>query len=86
MDTVARLGGDEFAVLLAGADEDRAQAVARSLAQLLCVPPVEVAGTQVAPVLSVGVAVLRRGDGRTTEELLEAADRAMYAAKGPRSR
>ncbi len=81
-DTVGRLGGDEFAVLLADTDGDHAQHVARSLARLLCDPPVHVAATVVAPVLSVGAVVFERGEQRSAGELLDAADQAMYAAKG----
>jgi diguanylate cyclase (GGDEF)-like protein/PAS domain S-box-containing protein len=80
-DVVGRLGGDEFAVLLADADRDRAQTVARSLARLLSEPPVDVGGAVVAPALSVGVVALRRGERRTPGEVLDVADRAMYAVK-----
>jgi diguanylate cyclase (GGDEF)-like protein/PAS domain S-box-containing protein len=78
-DTAARLGGDEFAVLLEDlVDEGEALAVAERLCRAL-EPALIVAGQQVAPSASVGVACLRADD--TAEELLRNADVAMYAAK-----
>jgi diguanylate cyclase (GGDEF)-like protein/PAS domain S-box-containing protein len=79
-DTVARLGGDEFAVLLedlAGADEalTLAERVGAALA-----PPLALAGREVRPSASIGVARAERGEA-TAEELLRNADVAMYAAK-----
>jgi diguanylate cyclase (GGDEF)-like protein/PAS domain S-box-containing protein len=86
-DTAARLGGDEFAVLFedglpADASEGEAAAlevVTRLLAALRA--PLSLAGHQLAPHGSVGVA-LRERRGQTADELLRNADVAMYAAKG----
>jgi len=79
-DTAARLGGDEFVVLLRKLEEP-ASAVAAAehiLAQLT--RPVALDGQRLQPGLSLGIAVypLHAADGR---QLLQAADRAMYAAK-----
>ena len=79
-DVVARLGGDEFAVLLADAgDEATAQAVAsRMLAELG--RPMWVAGRELFPSASMGIA-LWQPRYRQGEELLRDADAAMYRAK-----
>ncbi len=74
-DSAARLGGDEFALLL-HADSARAASIGeRALAGLR-----EIATTAGAPVgASIGIAT--DADGATPEEVLRAADRAMYRAK-----
>jgi diguanylate cyclase (GGDEF)-like protein/PAS domain S-box-containing protein len=78
-DTAARLGGDEFAVLLEDLhDAEEAVAVAERLCAAIA-PPLTLAGHQVRPSASVGVAV--PGEMATAEELLRNADVAMYAAK-----
>jgi diguanylate cyclase (GGDEF)-like protein/PAS domain S-box-containing protein len=79
-DTVARLGGDEFAVIVEdiGADGVVARALARIRAAFE--RPVTVVGEELLVRFSVGVAC-GPADGATAEELLVAADRAMYRAK-----
>ena len=79
-DLVVRLGGDEFAVLTAspgraGDGPGRAEAVIAALEA-----PLEVEDLRVAVSCSVGLATYGV-DGGTVEELLRAADQAMYAAK-----
>lgn len=76
IDTPARYGGDEFAVILGETGEDAARAVARRIAE-------HVAADTEQPSLSVsfGVSVFPR-DGETAETLLDAADRALYGARG----
>lgn len=79
-DTVARLGGDEFAVLLepvAGRLEV-AQAIQRMISELRV--PTELNATRLLPSASVGAAVFPDA-GDSADELLAAADAAMYAAK-----
>jgi diguanylate cyclase (GGDEF)-like protein len=79
-DTVARLGGDEFAVIVEdiGADGVVARALGRIRAAFE--RPVTVQGEELLVRFSVGVAC-GPADGATAEELLVAADRAMYRAK-----
>ncbi len=79
-DVVARIGGDEFAVLLASADQQpTAEIVARRLVEALS-RPYNVDGHQLLIGASIGIAV-GPADGASTNELLIAADLALYAAK-----
>ncbi|MGC8627793.1 MAG: sensor domain-containing diguanylate cyclase [Acidimicrobiales bacterium] len=80
-DVVARLGGDEFAVLLPYAGEQEAQAVVEDLRSALCGLVLDFEGRARASVrVSVGAAVLGRST-QSDEDVLAAADRAMYRAK-----
>lgn len=80
VDTVARQGGDEFIVLLTelrGADDAR-QVADKILAAIGA--PFAAHGESLRVAASVGVAVYPE-DGESTEDLVEKADLAMYAAK-----
>ena len=83
-DTVARLGGDEFAILLRGDDSgQRSLAVAESILSESIVPLV-VGAVDLPVAVSIGVA--RFPDhAMSSENLLQAADVAMYRAKSARS-
>jgi diguanylate cyclase (GGDEF)-like protein/PAS domain S-box-containing protein len=76
-DTVARLGGDEFVVLVEGATED---SVARLVERLsdAAARPLDTLNLKVG--VSVGVAVSAAGETEP-QQLLQAADKAMYVAK-----
>lgn len=79
-DTVARLGGDEFAILLEDVTDLRASLrVASRIVESLA-EPIELRDTEVAIVGSLGVAQCST-PGTSVEELLKAADLAMYRAK-----
>jgi diguanylate cyclase (GGDEF)-like protein/PAS domain S-box-containing protein len=80
-DTVARQGGDEFVVVLADLEgPDDAATVARKV-QAGLFQPLELAGQEVFPSGSIGIAMYPR-DGLDSHALLRAADSAMYHAKG----
>lgn len=80
-DLVARLGGDEFAVLLRDLPAVQALEVARAAADRVCralSAPYQLAGRRMSLSASVGIAL---PDGVDAEQLLQAGDAAMYAAK-----
>ena len=79
-DTVARLGGDEFVVLLINPDTEGfvADVTKRIIDDLS--EPAAIAGHELHPQCSIGVALYPR-DGQTTSTLLKRADSAMYVAK-----
>jgi diguanylate cyclase (GGDEF)-like protein len=78
-DTASRLGGDEFAVLLEGVTgPSRPIQVAERLLRAF-VEPFQLDGQSVFVNASVGIAIEETGS--TTEEILRAADLAMYEAK-----
>ncbi len=79
-DIVARLGGDEFGVILPiiSKPEDAAIIAEKILKQVQ--KPVIVKGKEFLLTTSIGIAVFPE-DGKTPEELLKAADAAMYKAK-----
>lgn len=79
-DTVARQGGDEFVVVLADLEgPDDAATVARKVQGGLF-QPLMLAGQEVFPSGSIGIAMYPR-DGQDSHALLRAADSAMYHAK-----
>jgi diguanylate cyclase (GGDEF)-like protein len=79
-DTAARVGGDEFAVLLEDLDDPgHPERVARRIVETLG-RPIEVAGRELRPGVSVGVAV----GLEDAAELVRRADVAMYRAKNER--
>ena len=78
-DVAARLGGDEFAALLVHSGVAASGIVAGKLAKGLSLP-YELGALTLEISVSLGAATYP-GSGRTGEALLQAADRAMYAAK-----
>jgi diguanylate cyclase (GGDEF)-like protein len=79
-DTVARLGGDEFAVVQNRIDTPEAPSIlAERIIEALSAP-YDLDGHQVVVGASVGIA-LAPGDSDGSDELLKAADMALYRAK-----
>lgn len=78
-DTVARLGGDEFVVLARGTDEEAGARLAERVAE--AVNGLEVALPDGALRLGASVGVRTTGGGLVLDDLLEAADAAMYDVK-----
>lgn len=77
-DTVGRLGGDEFAVLFRSVHSSDAAAIGEQIIDRIARAARSVAG---APPVSASVGVVRLQPGASAEEMLDAADRAMYRAK-----
>lgn len=81
-DLGARLGGEEFAVLLVGADRTAALAVAERLRKRI-----ELLAEESLPPVTVSFGVAQHQPGEALSQLLERADRLLYAAKaGGRNR
>ncbi len=78
-DTAARLGGDEFALLLTGRETAPHAALVAERLLVDLARPVLIAGRQVRPGMSIGVATSDSLGG--AKDLVRAADGAMYAAK-----
>jgi diguanylate cyclase (GGDEF)-like protein len=78
-DTAARLGGDEFALLLEDVDQDLAVRVAQRILAALA-EPFELSERPVRIGASVGIALNTQGVA-SGQEMIRAADLAMYAAK-----
>ena len=79
-DVIARLGGDEFAVLLSHTSPSGAREVAESLLRAIRDQGAVVGGRPVRVTTSLGVALFQE-DSTTAQELLAAADLALYEAK-----
>lgn len=79
-DILARFGGDEFIAALPETTQGQAQAVAEKLRRIRIPLPPPLAGTLPAVTLSVGIGVLEPGM-KQHEDVLEAADRALYEQK-----
>jgi len=80
-DTLARLGGDEFVIVLEQiAHAQDAAIVAEHIIQEINTPFTLADGTTLRIGASVGIALLPQ-DGKTADQLLEHADRALYSAK-----
>jgi diguanylate cyclase (GGDEF)-like protein/PAS domain S-box-containing protein len=84
-DSIARLGGDEFVILAGSTSPDDAAQLAQKILDELRVP-IPAAGQMLSITGSVGIAVFPE-NGTDSQQLMRAADMAMYAAKaGGRNR
>ena len=78
-DIVGRLGGDELGVLLVQTDQALAEQKAAQLAAAVAAQPLQWQGQAVA--LGVSYGVYSFNGGENAGDAIDAADRAMYAAK-----
>jgi diguanylate cyclase (GGDEF)-like protein len=82
VDLAARYGGDEFVVLLPVTDTDGALGVAQRVLGAIAALDIPHGTSPFGRVTSsIGVAQVVPGPNSTSQELLERADRALYAAK-----
>ncbi len=80
-DTIARLGGDEFAIVHVCSAAEAADIASLAKRLLQCIiRPLKVQGFEFTVGASVGIASFPK-DGTSVEDLLKAADLALYAAK-----
>ncbi len=86
-DVVARFGGEEFAIILRAIEIDAAQLTAERLRKLVENTPIGIDGKEQRATVSIGLASYPTTPCKTLEDLVEAADKALYRAKnGGRNR
>ena len=78
-DTIARVGGDEFVVLAGSANPDYAVQLAQKILEQLRLP-MPIAGQSISISGSLGIAIFPE-NGTDPQQLMRAADMAMYTAK-----
>ncbi len=78
-DTVARLGGDEFVILAGSTNPDYAAHLAQKILEQLRLP-IPLSGHMLSVSASLGIAVFPE-HGADSQQLMRAADMAMYSAK-----
>jgi diguanylate cyclase (GGDEF)-like protein len=79
-DELARLGGDEFAIMTPSVESRAALEVMAGRLVEAVVKPYEIDGHQIRTSISIGIAI-GPDDGQTADDLLIAADLALYAVK-----
>ena len=80
-DVIARFGGEELAVILRAIPIDQAMLLAERLRKLVEQTPTQHGGRELKATVSIGVAGYPTTKAETVEQLMEAADRALYRAK-----
>lgn len=85
VDTLARVGGDEFVIVFEDVKSRDCAAILAERVRAQFSLPVEIDSRMVSVAASIGVAI-HPGNGETPDELLDAADHAMYDAKKRKNR
>jgi diguanylate cyclase (GGDEF)-like protein len=80
-DNVGRLGGEEFICVLPECDAKTGLAVASRLCRSLAETPTKFGGTDISHSISIGVAATDQFGSARADELMRAADAALYRAK-----
>ncbi len=81
-DAAARYGGDEFAIVLPETDLERAQTVATRILRAVRQEPFRLEDGGDGPRVTVSIGVASSGGNIGAPELVQAADKAVYRAKG----
>jgi diguanylate cyclase (GGDEF)-like protein len=81
-DIVARFGGDEIAVVLRAIGLDQALGLGERLRRLVEQTPAQARGQELHATISIGAAGCPSTRAEALDRLLEAADQALYRAKG----
>lgn len=81
VDLVARLGGEEFLVVMPDTGDEAARLAAERLRRLVGASAVPVPGLPEPLTVTVSIGVAIGGPDRPVEELVDAADRALYGSK-----
>ena len=80
-DMVGRYGGEEFLVVLNKCDPSSAVARAENLRNAIASKPILLPAKSLAVTISIGVALTTDFPNRDADDILHAADMALYAAK-----
>lgn len=80
-DVFSRIGGEEFAIISRGIRRDQAELFAERLRAQIAELEIVHDETRFRMTTSIGIATLPENDCDDSQELVEAADRALYAAK-----
>lgn len=80
-DSIGRLGGEEFVAVLPECDAKTGLAVAQRLCRALADTPTQYQGKSIAHSISIGVAATDQFGSARADELMRAADFALYRAK-----
>ena len=80
-DVAARFGGEEFCVILPEADAKIAFSIAERIREAVADTVLEYEGKAVSVTISIGVAAFDPARDETAKEIVERADKALYASK-----
>jgi two-component system cell cycle response regulator len=80
-DAVGRYGGEEFLVVLPGGTQASAMQLAERLRATMCAQSIEFNEGSLCVTMSLGVTAVTPGTHATPEEMIRAADEALYRAK-----
>ncbi len=80
-DAAARYGGEEFVILMPDTQDIDAQIIAERLCQAIRNQPISDSDGRALPGITVSIGLARFQPGQSVEQLLAAADKALYRAK-----
>jgi diguanylate cyclase (GGDEF)-like protein len=81
LESLGRYGGEEFLAVLPGSSQQVALSIAERMRESIAVAPQNIGGELVGLTISAGVCSSERFPSASTDELINRADKALYAAK-----